>query len=64
MILKDYTFNEKILEKIDDLDESDEYKEFLKNILDFEKLQSKLGDKDFTREYEKRLNEYILKNQE
>ena len=35
--MTDFTFNPKILEKIDALDADDEYKEFLKEIVEFEK---------------------------
>ena len=35
--MTNFTFNPKILEKIDALDADDEYKEFLKVIVEFEK---------------------------
>ena len=35
--MTNFTFNPKILEKIDALDADDEYKEFLKEIVEFEK---------------------------
>ena len=35
--MTDFTFNPKILEKIDALDADDDYKEFLKGIVEWEK---------------------------
>ena len=45
--------------KIDKLDHAQEYKDFLKGILEFEKFQTHLGDKDYTREYDKRINKLL-----
>ena len=52
--MDDFTFNPKILEKISALEQDDEYKEFLAGIVELEKLQLKTGDKEYTREYDKR----------
>ena len=52
--MDDFTFNPKILEKINALDQDDEYKEFLAGIVELEKLQLKTGEKEYTREYDKR----------
>ena len=53
--MDDFTFNPKILEKINALEQQDdEYKEFLAGIVELEKLQLKTGDKEYTREYDKR----------
>ena len=52
--MDDFTFNPKILEKINALEQDDVYKEFLAGIVELEKLQLKTGDKEYTREYDKR----------
>lgn len=49
-----FTFNPKIIEKIDSLEQDGSYKEFLKGIVEFEKDQDKLGDIKYTSEYDKR----------
>lgn len=59
--MTNFSFNPKIEEKIDDMDADPEYKNFLKNILDFEKLQTQLGDKEYTREYDKRITKLVEK---
>ena len=57
----DFTFNPRIIEKIDNLDQDQLYKDFLKGIIEFEKFQSHLGDKEYTREYDKRINSLLDK---
>ena len=52
--MDDFTFNPKILDKINALEQDDEYKEFLAGIVELEKLQLKTGEKEYTREYDKR----------
>jgi len=52
--LTNFTFNPKIIEKIDSLEQDESYKEFLKGIIEFEKDQDKLGDIKYTQEYDKR----------
>ena len=52
--MDNFTFNPKILEKINALDQDDVYKEFLAGIVELEKLQQKTGEKEYTREYDKR----------
>jgi len=47
----DFTFNPKILEKIEALDADDNYKEFLKGIVEWEKDSD---DLKYTAEYDKR----------
>ena len=49
--MTDFTFNPKILEKIDALDADDNYKEFLKGIVEWEKDSDELK---YTAEYDKR----------
>ena len=49
-----FTFNPKILEKINALEQDDVYKEFLAGVVELEKLQQKTGEKEYTREYDKR----------
>ena len=48
-----FTFNPKILEKINALDQGDEYKEFLKGLVEWEKDRDKLDIK-YTQEYDRR----------
>ena len=52
--MDDFTFNPKILEKINALEQDDVYKEFLAGLVELEKLQQKTGEKEYTREYDKR----------
>ena len=52
--MTNFTFNPKIIEKIDSLEQDESYKEFLKGIIEFEKDQDKLGDIKYTQEYDKR----------
>ena len=52
--MDDFTFNPKILEKINALENDDVYKEFLAGVVELEKLQQKTGEKEYTREYDKR----------
>ena len=59
--MDDFTFNPKILEKINALEQDDEYKEFLAGIVELEKLQLKTGEKEYTREYDKRFLKLLEK---
>ena len=59
--MDDFTFNPKILEKINALEQDDVYKEFLAGIVELEKLQLKTGDKEYTREYDKRFLKLLEK---
>ena len=52
--MDDFTFNPKILEKINALENDDVYKEFLAGLVELEKLQQKTGEKEYTREYDRR----------
>ena len=52
--MDDFTFNPKILEKINALEQDDVYKEFLAGVVELEKLQQKTGEKEYTREYDRR----------
>ena len=49
--MTDFTFNPKILEKINALEHGDEYKEFLKGIIEWEKDND---DLKYTQEYDRR----------
>ena len=49
--MTDFTFNPKILEKIEALDADDNYKEFLKGIVEWEKDSD---DLKYTAEYDRR----------
>ena len=49
--MTDFTFNPKILEKINALEHDDEYKEFLKEIIEWEKDND---DLKYTQEYDRR----------
>ena len=59
--MDDFTFNPKILDKINALEQDDEYKEFLAGIVELEKLQLKTGEKEYTREYDKRFLKLLEK---
>ena len=59
--MDDFTFNPKILEKINALEQDDEYKEFLAGIVELEKLQLKIGEKEYTREYDKKFLKLLEK---
>jgi len=59
--MDDFTFNPKILEKINALEQDDVYKEFLAGIVELEKLQQKTGEKEYTREYDKRFLKLLEK---
>ncbi|MSP65005.1 MAG: hypothetical protein EXR16_05190 [Bacteroidetes bacterium] len=60
----EFSFNPLIIKKIKDLDESDEFKELLLNLLDYEKLRDNLGEKEYTQEYDRRISEYVSKHGE
>ena len=53
-----FTFNPKILEKINALDQGDEYKELLKGLVEWEKDRDKLDIK-YTQEYDRRILEML-----
>ena len=55
------SINPLIISKIKELDESDEFKELLLNLLDFEKLRNNLGDKEYTKEYDRRIADFVNK---
>ena len=59
--MDDFTFNPKILDKINALEQDDEYKEFLAGIVELEKLQLKIGEKEYTREYDKKFLKLLEK---
>ncbi len=59
--MDDFTFNPKILEKINVLENDDVYKEFLAGLVELEKLQLKTGEKEYTREYDKRFLKLLEK---
>jgi len=56
------SINPLIIEKIKKLDEGDEFKELLLNLLDFEKLRNNLGDKEYTKEYDRRISDFVNKH--
>tara|TARA_B100000378_G_C17835594_1_gene339689 strand:+ start:11 stop:220 length:210 start_codon:yes stop_codon:yes gene_type:complete len=51
--MDDFTFNPKILEKINALDQDDVYKGSLAGFVELEKLKQKTGEKEYTRAYDK-----------
>jgi len=55
------TINPLIIEKIKHLEEADEFKDLLLNLLDYEKLQNNLGEKDYTAEYDRRITDFVNK---
>ena len=56
------SINPLIIEKIKKLDEGDEFKELLLNLLDFEKLRNNLGDKEYTKGYDRRISDFVNKH--
>ena len=56
-----FTINPLIISKIEELDESDEFKDLLLNLLDYEKMQSSLGEKEYTKEYDRRVSDFVDK---
>ena len=60
--MTDYNFNPKIGDKIDDLPEDDDYKEFLKNVLELEKVDTLESDVKFSTEYDKRTDDFLKKH--
>ena len=57
----DLSINPLIISKIKELDESDELKDLLLNLLDYEKLKNNLGEKEYTSEYDRRITDFINK---
>lgn len=57
--MPDYSINPLIIKKINELDESKEFKQLLLNLLDFEKLQSSLGEKEYSKEYDRRIAKFV-----
>jgi hypothetical protein len=55
------SINPLIISKIKKLDESDEFKELLLNLLDYEKLRNDLGEKEYMKEYDRRITDFINK---
>ena len=55
------SINPLIISKIKELDEPDEFKELLLNLLDFEKLRNSLGEKEYTKEYDRRISDLVNK---
>jgi len=56
-----YSINPKIIKKIKGLDEPEEFKSLLLQLLEFEKLQVYLGEKEYTRKYDLLISEYITR---
>lgn len=55
------SINPLIISKIKELDESEEFKDLLLNLLDYEKLKNNLGEKEYTSEYDRRITDFINK---
>lgn len=55
------SINPIIISKIKDLDESNEFKELLLNLLDLEKLRSTQGESEYTKEYDRRITDFVNK---
>jgi len=55
------TINPLIIEKIKHLEEADEFKDLLLNLLDYEKLQNNLGEKEYAAEYDRRITDFVNK---
>lgn len=50
--MSDTHINKIILEKIKNLDESEKFKKLLIELLEFEKIQFNLGEKEYTKKYD------------
>lgn len=59
MINKKYSINKPILNKIDDLNESDNLKEFIKELLEFESNLVDSTSNRFTDDYKRFINKYV-----
>ena len=55
----DSRINYRIILKIKELDESDSFKKLLIELLDFEKVQTSLGDKEYSRKYDGAIGRYL-----
>jgi len=55
------SINPLIIEKIKNLQEGDEFKDLLLNLLDYEKLQNNLGEKGYAEEYDRRITDFVNK---
>ena len=58
----DLSINPLIISKIKELDQADEFKDLLLNLLDFEKLKNNLREKEYTSEYDRRITDFINKH--
>ena len=55
------SINPLIISKIKELNESDEFRDLLLNLLDYEKLKNNLGEKEYISEYDRRISDFINK---
>jgi hypothetical protein len=61
-VMVELSINPLIIKKIKALDDDDEFKELLLNLLDFEKLRNNLGEKEYTAEYDRRITDFVNKH--
>ncbi len=61
-VMVELTINPLIIKKIKALDDDDEFKELLLNLLDFEKLRNNLGEKEYVAEYDRRITDFVNKH--
>lgn len=61
-VLSSYSgINPKIIKKIKQLDEPEEFKKLMLSLLEFEKLQTSLGENEYTKHYDRLISEYVEK---
>ena len=61
-VMVELSINPLIIKKIKALDDDDEFKELLLNLLDFEKLRNNLGEKEYAAEYDRRITDFVNKH--
>lgn len=55
----DTHINKRILEKIKNLEEPEKFKKLLIELLEFEKIQFNLGEKEYTKRYDGAITRYM-----
>lgn len=53
------SINPKIIKKIKQLKEPEDFKKLLLSLLEFEKLQTSLGENEYTKQYDRLVSEYV-----
>jgi hypothetical protein len=58
-VSSDVRINRRIISKIKELDEPNDFKKLLLDLLEFEKIQIHLGDKEYTMKYDGMIGRYL-----